>query len=242
MALIVCQECGGQMSEQAQSCPKCGAPNPNAPQVAHTQFAYAAQAVSGGTNFNPCARHPQAPAVATCGNCGANMCKECKDLSVYTKDNKPVCIDCTLQYNEATLTHLRSEIRWAKVKTIILGVIILIALSLWLNNLGDTNAAIWAWIIAALGGIFTTLKHTGRSDAERAADDIYTRFNPSDGLMYEGVGCFARIAVAVFFAPFVTLYSFVKNIFTWVTSQKNLKISEQNHADYIEILKQRGEL
>ena len=78
MSLITCSECGNQMSDKAQNCPKCGAPNPNAAPI--QQFTYQPQ-------FNPCARHPQAPAIATCGNCGSAMCKDCKELSAYTINN-----------------------------------------------------------------------------------------------------------------------------------------------------------
>ena len=82
------------MSDKAQSCPKCGAPNPNAAPV--QQFSYQPQMM-----FNPCARHPQAPAVAHCGQCGAALCADCKDITAYEYDNKPLCIDCNIKVMEA---------------------------------------------------------------------------------------------------------------------------------------------
>ena len=240
MALISCSECGNQISDKALACPRCGAPNPSVTQVPQ-QFAYAPRAVPQ-PSFNPCARHPQAPAVATCGNCGSYMCKKCKDLSVYNVKNAPVCIDCTLEYNDATLTHLRTAIRWSRIKTILLSIIILFALSIWLYDPKNGSAIFTAWLVAAIGGLFSTLKQTRRSEAEKAADAIYSRFNPGEGLMYEGVGCVVRIAVAIFFAPLYTLISFIKNLIIWLTSRRNLRISEQNHAEYLELLQQCGEM
>ena len=232
MALIECNECGTQMSDKAQSCPKCGAPNPNA---APTQQVFQ-------PTFNPCARHPQAPAVATCGNCNSAMCKDCKDMTMYTIDNKPLCIDCNLAYMETNIAHLKSTKRWSCVKFIVLLIILLIAVSVWQSNPNNTDTIISAWIVAAIGGFFSTMSLMKRSESEKAADDLYTKLNPSDGLMNEGMGCVMRIILALVFAPFYTIGYTIKHLIRWISSSSSLSKAEKEYADYTAMLRESGDL
>lgn len=235
MALINCHECGTQMSDKAQSCPKCGAPNPNAAPV--QQFSYQPQMM-----FNPCARHPQTPAVAHCGQCGAALCADCKDITAYEYDNKPLCIDCNIKVMESNISALKSTKRWSMVKFILLAFIVFIAFSIYSSNPGNWDTIFAAWIVAAIGGIFSTINMARRSEAEKAADDIYTRYNPGDGLMYEGMGCITRLALAIFFAPFYTAGYTIKHLFRWLSSSRKLNKTKQEYNNYIALLQERGEI
>ncbi|MDE5570711.1 MAG: zinc ribbon domain-containing protein [Prevotella sp.] len=233
MALITCSECGTEMSDKAQNCPKCGAPNPNAAPV--QQFAYQPQ-------FNPCARHPQAPAVTTCGNCGSAMCKDCKDLTVYTFDNKPACIDCALMYMEGNIENLKKTKRWSMIKFIVLAIIVLLAVGLWRYKPDDMNNIIAAWIVAAMGGIFSTLSLVKRNEAEKAADDFYTKLNPGDGIANEATGCFGRILGAVLLAPLFTVGYTFKHLIRWISSSRSLRQATDEYEEYTALLRERGEL
>lgn len=233
MALINCSECGTQMSDKAQSCPKCGAPNPNAAPM--QQFAYQ-------PSFNPCARHPQAPAVATCGYCGSAVCKDCKESSLYNYDNKPLCIDCNLAYMSENIANLKSVKRWSGVKFVLLFIILAIAVSVWQSNPDDSNAIVSAWMVAAIGGFFSSMSSMRRSASEKAADDLYTKLNPSDGLMNEGMGCFMRILLALLFAPIYTVTFTVKNLYRWISSRNSLSKAEAEYNDYTAFLRERGDL
>ena len=235
MALINCNECGSQMSDKAQSCPKCGAPNPNAAPI--QQFSYQPQ-----MSFNPCARHPQAPAVAHCGQCGAAMCADCKSMTVYEYDNKPLCIDCNIKVMESTISTLKSTKRWSLFKFILLAIIVFFAYSIYSSNPSDWNTIFSAWIVAAIGGIAGTISMVKRSDAEKAVDDIYTRYNPGDGLMYEGVGCITRLIMAIVFAPLYTAGYTIKHLYRWLSSSSKLKKAEREYKEYINALNERGEL
>ena len=230
MALINCGECGTQMSDKAQSCPKCGAPNPNAPQ----QFTYQPQ-------FNPCARHPQAPAVATCGNCGALICKDCKDISAYEIDNIPMCINCNLLYMESNISRLKSTKRWSTFKFILLSIIIFLALSIFLAS-PSSDGIITAWIIAAIGGFFTSISGLRRSEGEKAADALYSKINPGDAAFQEGMGCFTRILLATIFAPIFTIVSTIKNLIRMISSSINLNKAKKEYNEYTALLRERGEL
>ena len=223
------------MSEKAQSCPKCGAPNPNAAPV--QQFSYQPQ-----VNFNPCARHPQAPAVAQCGNCSSFLCKDCKDISVYTIENKPMCVDCNLAYMESNIAHLKSRKRWSLVKFIVLAILLSFAWFIYKDRPEDTNHIIGAWLVAALGGIFSTMSMIGRSDSEKFADELYSKVNPGDGLMNEGMGCLARIFCAVLFAPLFAAGYTVKHFFRWISSTSKLSKAKKEYAQYTAMLRERGDL
>lgn len=236
MALIICEECGNQMSDKAQSCPKCGAPNMGLMQRSQQFINQPYVAI------NPCARHSNAPSVVYCGNCGSAMCKDCKDLSVYTFDNKPLCIDCNIQFMEQQIQHLQLKKHKSIVKFFILAVIVLIALSIFTTDPQNTDVIITAWIVASIGGIFTTLSMTKRSETEKAVDDLYTKLYPDDGLMNEGVGCLTRLLGAFLFAPIVTAFYTIKHLTIWLSSSSKLKSARNEYNEYITLLEQRGEL
>lgn len=230
MALTNCSECGTQMSDKAQSCPKCGAPNPHVSQ----QFTYQPQ-------FNPCARHPQAPAVATCGNCGALICKDCKDISAYEIDNIPMCINCNLLYMESNISRLKSTKKWSTFKFILLSITIWLALVVLLENTSENNI-ITAWIIASIGGIFTSISNLRRSEGEKAADALYAKINPGDAVFQEGMGCFTRIIVSIIFAPIYAIISTIKNLIRMISSSINLNKAKKEYNEYTTLLRERGEL
>ena len=221
------------MSDKAQSCPKCGAPNPNATPI--QQFAYQPA-------FNPCARHPQAPAVVTCGNCGSAMCKDCKDTSQYTWDNKPLCVDCNLAYMETNISNLKSTKRWSSIKFVLLAIILVIAYSVWQSNPDNTDTIVSAWVIAAIGGFFSTMSMMKRTEGEKAVDNLYTRMNPGDGLMHEGMGCVTRIILAVLFAPLFTIGYTIKHLLLWISSSRSLTQAEEEYSNYTALLQERGDL
>ena len=153
-----------------------------------------------------------------------------------------MCIDCNLLYMETRISHLKKKKRWSLVKFILLAIIIFIAFSIWRDQPDDWNHIFTAWIVAAIGGIFTTLSMSGRSEGEKAVDDLYTRMNPGDGLMYEGVGCLGRIAGAVLLAPLYTIGYAIKHFFRWVSSSNGLRKAKKEYEEYIALLQQRGEL
>ncbi len=98
------------------------------------------------------------------------------------------------------------------------------------------------WIVAAIGGIFTTLSMSGRSEGEKAADELYTKLNPGDGLMNQGAGCLGRIVGAVLFAPLFTIGYVIKHLCRWISSAHSLSKAEKEYEEYTALLRERGEL
>ena len=233
MALINCSECGTQMSDKAQTCPKCGAPNPEA--VPTQQMAYTPY-------FNPCATHPQAPAVAVCGNCGSSMCKECKDTTAYLLDNKPLCPNCNLLYMEENISHLKSAKRWSTVKFVLLSIIVFMAWGIIQGDPSNENNIIGAWIIASIGGLFSSFAGLKRSEGEKAADALYSKLNPEDAIFNEGMGGFTRIIVGVLFAPIYTVISTIKNLIRMISSSSKLKKAQKEYTEYTTLLRERGDI
>lgn len=51
-----------------------------------------------------CKFHPAAEAVTTCATCSAGMCSSCENGAFfYTKDDKPMCLECSLKVAEDDL-------------------------------------------------------------------------------------------------------------------------------------------
>ena len=123
MALINCSECGNQMSDKAQSCPKCGAPNPNT-----------SMQIPMGFSFNPCAWHSDAPAVSSCVTCGRAMCKKCVDSAPFTLNNKPQCNECSLQMLAENIAANKKTKAWSIIKLIFLLLFMSIGLMIYLSN------------------------------------------------------------------------------------------------------------
>ena len=42
-----------------------------------------------------CFYHENLGAVATCVDCGVGLCKDCVQNALYTRDNKPICLNCS---------------------------------------------------------------------------------------------------------------------------------------------------
>lgn len=163
-------------------------------------------------------------------------------MSILWLQNKPVCIDCTLSYMQENISRLKSKKRWAIVKSIVLLIIIFIAVAVWQVQPNEPNVIITAWIIAAIGGIFSSAKLAKQSEREQAVNDLYTKLNPEDGLIHEGMGCVLSILTAVLFAPFYTIGHTLKNLFRWISSSNSLRKAEREYREYTAILSERGEL
>ena len=58
--------------------------------------------------FMNCKFHPTAEAVTTCATCGAGMCSSCENGAFfYTKDDKPLCLECSLKEAEEKLADIK---------------------------------------------------------------------------------------------------------------------------------------
>lgn len=143
---------------------------------------------------------------------------------------------------ESTISTLKSTKRWSLFKFILLAIIIFFAYGIYSSNPSNWDTIFSAWIVAAIGGIAGTINMVKRSDAEKAVDDIYTRYNPGDGLMHEGVGCITRLIMAIVFAPLYTAGYTIKHLYRWLSSSSKLKKAEREYKEYINALNERGEL
>ena len=224
-----CKYCGSQIMNGAAFCPSCGKPQTSAPSqqpqqlyavqqpVQPQQMTYQPQQfASMGVQpfFMPCAMHPQSPAVATCGNCGKSMCKECTDSSEYTLDGKPLCRECNLQLMNANIAESESTRTWSIVKLVFLLICVFIGLAAWLGDTSsDGNGMIWGWIIAGFGGLPSALKtFFHRSEAEKAVADVHTRIDPENGCMQEVIWFIMALVFSFVFAPVAAVWFIIKNI------------------------------
>ena len=227
MALINCSECGSQMSDKAQSCPKCGAPNPNAP-----------MRMPMGFTFNPCAWHSDMPAVSSCVTCGKAMCKSCVDSAPFEIDNKPQCNECSLVMLAENIAANKKTKTWSIVKLIFLLFFMFIGLSLFLS---DPNYAMNAWICAGIGGLPSALKtFMTRSAEEKLVDEAMSRVDPNEGCFQQIIFFFVRIIFAFVFAPVAAIWFTIKNIIAITKSSRAIKADQEDY-DTIQLRMQEME-
>ncbi len=216
MALINCPECGTQMSEKASACPKCGEPNPNAPQ----------QFMQAGFAFNPCAWHANAPAVASCVTCGKAMCKQCVDEAVFNVDNKPQCNECSLQMLSENIAVNKKAKTWSIVKLVFLLIFIFIGLTIFMSTGDIANA----WIYAGIGGLPSALKtFMRRSAEERLADEAMSRVDPGEGCFQQMIGIIVKIIFAFLCAPIAAVWFTIKHIITITKTSKAIKDDQEDY-------------
>lgn len=215
MALINCRECGNQMSDKAQNCPKCGAPNPNAPMR------------MTGYSFNPCAWHSDAPAVSSCVTCGKAMCKSCVDSAPFTLDNKPQCNECSLQMLAENITANKKTKIWSIIKLIFLLFFMFIGLMIYASNPNDIMNA---WIYAGIGGLPSALKtFVTRSAEEKWADEAMSRVNPGEGCFQQMVAFIIKIIFAFVFAPVAAVWFIIKNTIAIIKSSRAIKADREDY-------------
>ena len=178
-------------------------------------------------NFNPCAYHNDAPAVASCGVCGKSMCRKCVDESTHTYNNKPMCRDCTLKMLSERIEAYKKEISWSQIKLVLLIVFLVLGLIIYIN---DHNNGLTAWIIAGIGGIPSVAKGVfKKSPEERAMDTFMVRTNAEDGCLQMLFIFIVRIALTILFAPLAAIFFCIKN---WSNISKCKSAIESDQADY----------
>ena len=227
MALINCEECGSQMSDKAQSCPRCGAPNPKV-----------SMQTPAGFTFNPCAWHSNMPAVSSCVTCGRAMCKNCTDSAPFAIDNKPQCNECSLVMLDENIAANKKKKTWSIVKLVFLLFFILIGLIMLLS---DPNSAMNAWICAGIGGLPSALKtFMTRSAEEKLVDEAMSRVDPGEGLFQQLVAFLVKIIFAFLLAPVAAIWFTIKNILAIIKSSRAIKADQEDY-DAIQLLMQEME-
>lgn len=168
--MILCNNCGAQISDDSRVCPKCGSlvqtynsgvptftpPINNIPTF--TPPAHPARHFDGPV----CYHHPDEPAAGQCARCGKYICQDCVDAYTVTSGeyaNRCLCYDCCqtlVSENVAELKKQKYKITALFIATII-GMIIgasigsdkgiggIIFFMLWFGSL-------WAWIKYSVSG------------------------------------------------------------------------------------------
>ena len=214
------------MSDKAQCCPKCGAPNPNVSMQAPMGF-----------SFNPCAWHSNAPAVSSCVTCGRAMCKKCTDSAPFTIDNKPQCNECSLQMLAENIAANKKTRVWSIVKLVFLLFFMSIGLVMYFS---DPENIINAWIFVGFGGLPSALKNfVTRSAEEKFADEVISRVDPNEGCFQQMLAFVIKIIFAFLLAPVATIWFTIKNSIAIAKSNSAIKADQE---DYDTILSQMQEV
>jgi hypothetical protein len=181
-------------------------------------------------NYNPCAYHNDAPAVASCGVCGKSMCSKCVNESTHTYDNKPMCKDCTAKMLSERIEAYKKEISWSQIKLVLLIVFLVLGLFIYIS---DPNNGFTAWVVAGIGGIPSVAKGVfKKSPEERVMDEFMVRTNAEDGCLQILFLFIFRVALTMLFAPLAAIFFCIKN-FTNINKYKSALADDQATYDRI---------
>ncbi|GHU94381.1 hypothetical protein FACS1894156_2530 [Bacteroidia bacterium] len=75
-----------------------------------------------------CIIHNEIDSVATCGRCGAGLCKECVKNTLYWEENHPMCEQCNTEVYQQYLVDATIKLKKLKNRVIFLVVVLIIGL------------------------------------------------------------------------------------------------------------------
>ncbi|WP_299091822.1 hypothetical protein [uncultured Bacteroides sp.] len=168
-----------------------------------------------------CYKHLNDYAVATCASCGAGLCQNCLDSSVYSYDGKPLCYDCNLKAAEDEMSTLSRRKVWVLIKFIFVLAFMILGFAIW-QSTGD---AMNAWIYAGIGGIPSAFKSTKSSERVRVvSNDII------DTLFYPFIALLIRLALIIVLAPIAAIFLVIMNLVTFFKTSSALKNTKNMYA------------
>jgi len=107
-----------------------------------------------------CYAHEDRNSVATCGDCGVGLCKECEEATIYRTDKKALCKKCNYKYacenNNIYEKTLQSKKTLLIINSIACGIGVIILFILLLTGNGTFGAVIGMFICWSLGYIVST--------------------------------------------------------------------------------------
>lgn len=174
-----------------------------------------------------CYFHDDRPAVVACEGCGVGLCRDCAD-SYYTKNGRPLCINCSREVAVSLLGEAKSRKFWSLVKCIFSGFFLLIGLLALAAGAGLENV----WIISGVAGIPGAFNASRRSREERALDDIEDRFTNdiTDLTTNWLLRLLLRVAAIIFLAPLFALGTFITNLFGIFRNNKRIRETQETLA------------
>ena len=107
-----------------------------------------------------CFYHENLGAVATCVDCGVGLCKDCVQNALYTRDNKPICLNCSKKEASAQANYASSEVNALK-RRLIICIVIFIAGIVAFNTQNEAPlnffTMIGVWCLANIGRVLFTI-------------------------------------------------------------------------------------
>lgn len=107
-----------------------------------------------------CFYHENVGAVATCVDCGVGLCKDCVQSALYTRDNKPICLNCSKKEAGAQASMAQGEFSALRKRLIICIVIFFAGIIAYnMQNEAPLNffSMIGVWCLANIGRVLITI-------------------------------------------------------------------------------------
>lgn len=105
-----------------------------------------------------CFYHENVGAVATCVDCGVGLCKDCVQGVLYTRDNKPICLNCSKKEASAQANMAYAEFASLRMRLIVCIVIFFAGIIVF--NMYPAHgffAMIGVWCLANIGLVLITI-------------------------------------------------------------------------------------
>ncbi|GMO25928.1 MAG: hypothetical protein Ta2B_05720 [Termitinemataceae bacterium] len=129
-----------------------------------------------------CINHAEVDAVTTCVRCGAGLCQDCNNNTVYKIDNKPLCRKCNYEIASENVNLFRSALTVQTVKlvifilTFVIGIVSLfISLSKESSTFGAVIGMLFFWGLGFIANFFDN-KNDNRSvkkQTKEALDEVH---------------------------------------------------------------------
>ncbi|MCI7103023.1 MAG: hypothetical protein MR927_02375 [Campylobacter sp.] len=107
-----------------------------------------------------CFYHENLGAVAICVDCGVGLCKDCVQNALYTRDNKPICLNCPKKEAGTQANYASREV-YALKRRLIICIVIFIAGIVAFNTQNEAPlnffTMIGVWCLANIGRVLFSI-------------------------------------------------------------------------------------
>ena len=231
MSLIKCPECGKEMSDLAEKCPNCGAPNPN----------YDPDKPKPGELYTACSKHPDKKSVLKCSACGKEMCSVCGINSKTFEDGDVFCPECYLKFLKKRNHDAKKTITFSYIAIafqVVMTVVAICALIGCIYKGSTVLGIVTFWFIMGLGSAFSSYKEM--MDKEKNSGDLYKTIKMATDKSYENSAATTSTLAALLVGPIVTALGIITKIFIIKGKKALIESSLPEIEEYERIVAERA--
>lgn len=265
MSLMKCPECGREISDKADKCPHCGAPNPN----------YDPDTPKPAELYTPCSKHPDKKSVLRCSACGKEMCSACGTNSKTFEGGEVLCPECYLEFLKKMNHDSKKKIIYSYIALALAAPFIVIAIFFLIAFINQDEAGtgvVFFWFFMVISSFFFSYNSSRKEEnASGKEENEQVKEKTEEDIIYNAVkravdpvgyaaeaigrdlgdlagktagygcwyGCVLPI-VAIIRGPFFTVWGVYDRIKTIKQRKNNIKSSLPEIEEYERIVAERA--